>query len=75
MAFIATAGEPDDEACHHQDSSPYEDADSQEVESQEVESSHKEDEGLYIPSYLEEAIPDAKLSGQIESHLLPHLPR
>ena len=48
-AFIATAGEPEDEACHHQDSSPYEDADSQ-----EVESSHKEDEGLYIPSYLEE---------------------
>ena len=53
MAFIVTASEPDGEACHHQDSSPYEDADSQ-----EVESSHKEDEGLYIPSYLEEAIPD-----------------
>ena len=52
-AFIATAGEPDDEACCHQDPLHYEDADSQ-----EVESSHKEDEGLYIPSYLEEAIPD-----------------
>ena len=52
-AFVATAGEPDDEACRHQDSSPYEDADSQ-----EIEPSHKEDEGLYIPSYLEEAIPD-----------------
>ena len=52
-AFIATAGEPDDEACHHQDPLHYEDADSQ-----EVESSHKEDEGLYIPSYLEEAISD-----------------
>ena len=52
-AFIATAGGPDDEACHPQDSSPYEDTDSQ-----EVEPSHKEDEGLYIPSYLEEAIPD-----------------
>ena len=51
--FIATAGEPDDEAGHPQDSSPYEDTDSQ-----EVEPSHKEDEGLYIPSYLEEAIPD-----------------
>ena len=43
----------DDEACHPQDSSPYEDTDSQ-----EVEPSHKEDEGLYIPSYLKEAIPD-----------------
>ena len=52
-AFIATAGGPDDEACHHQDSSHYEDTDSQ-----EVEPSHKEDEGLYIPSYLKEAIPD-----------------
>ena len=52
-AFIATAGEPDDEACRHQDPSHYEDTDPQ-----EVESSHKEDEGLYIPSYLKEAIPD-----------------
>ena len=52
-AFIATAGGPDDEACCPQDSSPYEDTDSQ-----EVEPSHKEDEGLYIPSYLKEAIPD-----------------
>ena len=52
-AFVATAGGLDDEACHPQDSSPYEDTDSQ-----EVEPSHKEDEGLYIPSYLEEAIPD-----------------
>ena len=52
-AFVATADGPDDEADHPQDSSPYEDTDSQ-----EVEPSHKEDEGLYIPSYLEEAIPD-----------------
>ena len=52
-AFIATAGGPDDEADHPQGSSPYEDSDSQ-----EVEPPHKEDEGLYIPSYLEEAIPD-----------------
>ena len=52
-AFIATAGGPDDEACHPSDSLPYE-----ETDSQEVEPSHKEDEGLYIPSYLEEAIPD-----------------
>ena len=53
MAFIATAGGPDDEADHPQGPSPYEDTDPQ-----EVEPSHKEDEGLYIPSYLEEAIPD-----------------
>ena len=52
-AFVATAVGPDDEACHSQEFSPYEDTDSQ-----EVEPSHKEDEGLYIPSYLEEAIPD-----------------
>ena len=52
-AFVATAGGPNDEACHPQDSSPYEDTDSQ-----EVEPSHKDNEGLYIPSYLEEAIPD-----------------
>ena len=52
-AFVATAGGPDDEACPPQDSSPYEDTDSP-----EVEPSHKEDEGLYIPSYLEEAVPD-----------------
>ena len=52
-AFITTAGGPDDETCHPQDSSPYEDTDSQ-----EVEPSHKEDKGLFIPSYLEEAIPD-----------------
>ena len=52
-AFVATTGGPDDDAGHPQDSLPYEDTDSQ-----EVEPSHKEDEGLYIPSYLEEAIPD-----------------
>ena len=52
-AFVATAGGPDDEADHPQGSSPYEDGDSH-----EVEPPPKEDEGLYIPSYLEEAIPD-----------------
>ena len=52
-AFVATTGGQDDEACRPQESSPYEDTDSP-----EVEPSHKEDEGLYIPSYLEEAIPD-----------------
>ena len=52
-AFVATAGEPEDDACHLPDSSRQEDADSQ-----KVESSHLEVEGLYIPNYLEEAIPD-----------------
>ena len=52
-AFVATAGGPDDEAEHPQGSSPYEDSDSH-----EVEPPPKEDEGLYIPSYLEEAITD-----------------
>ena len=53
IAFIATTGGLDNEAGHPQDSSPYEDTDFQ-----EVEPSHKEDEGLYIPSYLEEGVPD-----------------
>ena len=52
-AFVATAGGLDDEADHPQGSSPYEDSDSQ-----GVEPPPKEDEGLYIPSYLKEAIPD-----------------
>ena len=51
--FVATAGGPDDEADHPQGSSPYEDSGSH-----EVEPPPKEDEGLYIPSYLKEAIPD-----------------
>ena len=48
-AFVATAGMPNDESDHP----PGEDSDSH-----EVEPPLKEDEGLYIPSYLEEAIPD-----------------
>ena len=48
-AFVATAGGPNDESDHP----PGEDSDSN-----EVEPPPKEDEGLYIPSYLEEAIPD-----------------
>ena len=50
---MATAGGSDDEADHPQGSSPYKDNDSR-----EVEPPPKEDEGLYIPSYLKEAIPD-----------------
>ena len=48
-AFLATTGGPNDESDHP----PGEDSDSH-----EVEPPPKEDEGLYIPSYLEEAIPD-----------------
>ena len=48
-AFVATAGAPNGESDHP----PGEDSDSH-----EVEPPLKEDEGLYIPSYLEEAIPD-----------------
>ena len=49
MAFVATAGAPNDESDHPlgEDSDPH-----------EVEPPPKEDEGLYIPSYLEEAMPD-----------------
>ena len=48
-AFIVTAGAPNDESDHP----PGEDSDPH-----EVEPPPKEDKGLYIPSYLEEAIPD-----------------
>ena len=51
--FVATVGGPDDEADHPQGSLPYKDSDSH-----EIEPPPKEDEGLYIPSYLKEAIPD-----------------
>ena len=52
-AFVATVGGFDDDDAHHQDSSHQESTDFH-----EVESSHDVDEGLYIPNYLEEAIPD-----------------
>ena len=48
-AYVATAGGPNDKSDHP----PGEDSDSH-----EVEPPPKDDEGLYIPSYLEEAIPD-----------------
>ena len=48
-AFVATAGGPNDESDHPP---------GEESNSYEVEPPPKEDEGLYIPSYLEEAIPD-----------------
>ena len=53
MAFAATIVESEDNAHHHQEFSPQEEADSF-----GAESSQEDDEGLFIPSYLEEALPD-----------------
>ena len=53
MAFATAIAEPEDGALRHQESSPQEDADSF-----GAESSQEDDEGLFIPSYLEEALPD-----------------
>ena len=52
-AFATTITEPEDGAPHHQESPPQEDADSF-----GAESSQEDDKGLFIPSYLEEALPD-----------------
>ena len=52
-AFAATIKGAENDVHHSQESSPLE-----EVNSQGSESSQEDDEGLYIPSYLEEAIPD-----------------
>ena len=53
MAFAAVIAESEDDAHCHQESSPQEEADSF-----EAESSQEDDEGLFIPSYLEAALPD-----------------
>ena len=52
-AFATTIAESEDDAHCHQESSPREGADSF-----RAESSQEDDEGLFIPSYLEEALPD-----------------
>ena len=52
-AFAVTIVESEDDAHRHQESSPQEEADSF-----GAESSQEDDEGLFIPSYLEEALPD-----------------
>ena len=52
-AFAAMIAESENNAHHHQESSPQEEADSF-----GAESSQEDDEGLFIPSYLEEALPD-----------------
>ena len=53
MAFAATMAESEDDAHCRQESSPHEGADSF-----GAESSQEDDEGLFIPSYLEKALPD-----------------
>ena len=53
MAFAATIAESEDDAHCHQESSQQGGADSF-----GAESSQENDEGLFIPSYLEEALPD-----------------
>ena len=53
MAFAATIVESEDDAHHHQESSPQEEANSF-----GAESSQEDEKGLFIPSYLEEALPD-----------------
>ena len=53
MAFAAMIAESEDDGHRHQESSPPED-----VDSFGTESSQEDDEGLFIPSYLEEALPD-----------------
>ena len=53
MAFAATIPEVEDDGPSHPESSSQEEADAY-----GNESSPEDDEGLYIPSYLEEAIPD-----------------
>ena len=52
-AFAATIPEVEDDGPGHPESPPQEEADAY-----HNESSHEDDKGLYIPSYLEEAIPD-----------------
>ena len=52
-AFAATVAESEDDAHCHQESSPQEGANSFGVESPQ-----EDDEGLFIPSYLEEALPN-----------------
>ena len=52
-AFAAMIVELEDDAHCHQESSPQE-----EVHSFGAESSQEDDEGLFIPSYLEEALPN-----------------
>ena len=53
MAFAATIPEVEGDSLGHPESSPQEEADAY-----GNESSYEDDKGLYIPSYLEEAIPN-----------------
>ena len=64
-AFAATITESEDEGPCHQDSSSQEGADPF-----GAESSQEDDEGLFIPSYLEEALPDDPVLQVIMAHAM-----
>ena len=53
MALVTTMAESEDDGHYPQESSPHEGTDST-----GAESSQEDDEGLFIPSYLEEALPN-----------------
>ena len=76
MAFAAMMAESEEDGHYLQESSPHEGTDSF-----GAESSQEDDEGLFIPSYLEEALPDdptlqvkmahAMRAQEVETDVLP----
>ena len=66
MGFAAMIAESEDDARRHQESSPQEDTDSF-----GAESSQEDDEGLFIPSYLKEALPDDPTLQVKMAHAMP----
>ena len=66
-AFVATIEDPDNDTDHQEAPSP------EEADSSEAGPSQEDDDGLYIPSYLEEALPDnptlqVKLAHAMQAH-------
>ena len=67
MAFAATIAESEDDGrCHHESSSQ------EGADPFGAESSQEDDEGLFIPSYLEEALPNdpvlqVKMAQEVET--------
>ena len=66
MAFAAMMAESEDDTHCRQESSPHEGTDSF-----GAESSQEDDEGLFIPSYLEEALPDGPTLQVKMVHAMP----
>ena len=64
-AFAATIPEVEEDGPCHPESPPLE-----EVDAYGNESSQEDDEGLYIPSYLEEAIPNDPVLQVIMAHVM-----